>query len=167
MIGRYITRLVTKDAKKILDLGCGSGIERLNGEQEIDGLDLFAQKPIHYDKFIKFNLEKGLPVSWKKPGHYDVVIIRDVLEHIHNPLEILRMAYDQVKNGGKLLVKVPDYRSKNAWGDYTHIRPYTKGAISQMVKDAGFNVKKVVRLGGYLLPNIIPQPFSWMLVAEK
>lgn len=40
-------------------------------------------------------------------GSYDVVTFTDVLEHVPNPIEVLRLAADAVAGGGVVLAKVP------------------------------------------------------------
>lgn len=164
MIANYIIRNKIAEAQFILDVGCGKGVWDVHPFQTITGVDILKQKILHYDNYIQHNLEQGLP---KLNDKYNLVIAKDILEHLHHPLDILKQIHELMIEEGMLVVKVPDYRSKNAWADYTHIRPYTRGSIIQIVKDAGFEVESVVRLGGYFLPNLIPQAFSWLVVARK
>jgi len=149
---------------KILDLGCRDGIFNTKEDQEIVGVDIVNKELPHYNKFIQHNLDTGLP---KNIGFFDMVIAKDILEHLYKPIDLLKEIHSIMIEDGILMVKVPDYRSKNAWEDYTHIRPYNKGSICQLLTDSGFKVEKVVRLGGYFFPKLINQGFSWLVIGRK
>jgi len=167
MIANYIINKKIKQANKILDVGCGKGAwGDLADDRCFFGIDINTKNnPEHYLETFHCNLDTTEFVF--KNHTFDLVIAKDILEHLHNPMKTLLDIKGVMEEGSTLIVKVPDYRSKNAWGDYTHVRPYNKGAIIQMVSDAGFEVEKVVRLGGYFLPRLITQAFSWLVVARK
>ena len=167
MIAKIIINNKIKKANRILDIGCGKGAwGNLAKAKCFFGIDINTKNnPVDYLETYHCDLDTTDFVY--KGCKFDLVIAKDILEHLHNPMKTLLDINRVMNKGDTLIVKVPDYRSKNAWGDYTHVRPYNKGAIIQMVNDAGFEVERVVRLGGYFLPRLITQAFSWLVVARK
>lgn len=140
-----------KNCDKILDIGCGDGrVAKLIGKKNkfigIDKTLTYPPKSNIYTKTIELDIDgKELPF---KHTYFDGVLANNIIEHIFN-YELLMEEINRVlKTEGKLLVRVPDYRSKNAWNDYTHIRPYTSQSIKALLSDFGFKVEKVEAIGG-------------------
>jgi 2-polyprenyl-3-methyl-5-hydroxy-6-metoxy-1,4-benzoquinol methylase len=103
---------------RILDAGCGSGyaVTRFlprKGDQVV-GLDMFepsieyAQKNYGREEltFVCAIIDT-LPESY---GQYDVVVLADVLEHLDNPLAVLKSAVARLAPGGLLLASIPNGR---------------------------------------------------------
>lgn len=96
--------------KKILDVGCGAGIlsESLYYEGGIvTGLDI-SSKMIHEARMhakvkninIKYLHEDISDHVENYVQYYDVIVCMEVLEHTHNPMEIIRMCSRLIKPGG-------------------------------------------------------------------
>ena len=78
-------------AKKILDLGCGNGflLSMLSNKFKKTGVenDLLAiQNAEKYAEIIKLDLNKSFTLKEK----YDVVILHHVIEHLINPIKLLK-----------------------------------------------------------------------------
>ena len=52
-----------------------------------------------------------LPHPDLSPGSFDVVTMWQSLEHVHEPLAVLRAAYELLSPGGRIVVAVPNYES--------------------------------------------------------
>ncbi len=89
---------------------------------------------------------------------YDHVIFADVLEHLRNPLSVLRASTALLKPGGKIVISVPNIGhwqilaalinndfSYNNVGimDKTHLRFFTEATLRQMIYDAGLQPKQI------------------------
>ncbi len=77
-------------------------------------------------------LHDPVPQSWQR--RYELVLLRDVLEHLDNPLEALQRIRELLRPGGFLLITFPPYPSpygghqhllRNFWGKlpYVHLLP--------------------------------------------
>jgi 2-polyprenyl-3-methyl-5-hydroxy-6-metoxy-1,4-benzoquinol methylase len=99
---------------RLLDVGCGFGLTVYEANKRgfrADGIDIST-------RFLKLAREKlGLTLRQGRvedlhfsDNTYDGVIFWDVLEHVHNPLEILAEIHRIVRPGGYLFGQVPNWR---------------------------------------------------------
>lgn len=87
----------------------------------------------------------------------DYIIFSDVLEHLINPHLVLKESVSLLKEGGSVLISVPnishnsviidlmndkfDYRELGLLDD-THLRFFTRSSLEKMVQDAGLRIEK-------------------------
>ena len=88
--------------------------------------------------------ETGLPFS---DNYFDVIYSKSFLEHLNNPGAFLEEANRVLKPGGLFLCLVPDWESqyKIFYDDVTHKTPFTKVALSQILKINNFEKTKVYK----------------------
>jgi 2-polyprenyl-3-methyl-5-hydroxy-6-metoxy-1,4-benzoquinol methylase len=86
------------------------------------------------------------------PGSFDVVTMWQSIEHVHEPLDILREAFKLLTPGGKLIVACPNAASwpARAFGpDWfgldvpRHLTHFTPETLTTMLTAAGFRVEAV------------------------
>lgn len=130
---------------KILDIGCLKGNFLSVDPKNITGVEInpkvveFCLKQGYKVKNV--DVEKGLPF---KDNSFDGIYISHVVEHLKNPLYVLKECYRVLKKGGKIVIKTPDYNKwKGFWDDYTHQFPLTKKSLRDIVMDADFENIKV------------------------
>lgn len=84
-----------------------------------------------------------------KDSTFDLVIFNHVLEHMENPVEILKKANQVLKKDGAILIDVPNFASLSAriWGSrWRYILPkehqwhFTPKSLSLLLEKAGFKV---------------------------
>jgi 2-polyprenyl-6-hydroxyphenyl methylase/3-demethylubiquinone-9 3-methyltransferase len=106
----YIDSIAGLAAKQVLDVGCGGGIlsESMAARgAKVTGIDL-GEKAL---KVAKLHLlESGQTVDYRliaveelaqqAPGSYDVVTCMEMLEHVPDPLSIVKSCAQLVKPGG-------------------------------------------------------------------
>ncbi len=106
----YIEGLASLHGKVILDVGCGGGIlsEGMAARgAKVTGIDL-SDKAL---KVAKLHLlESGQQVEYRKisteslakeqPQHYDIVTCMEMLEHVPDPMSVVRACAKLVKPGG-------------------------------------------------------------------
>jgi SAM-dependent methyltransferase len=126
---------------RLLDFGCGGGsyLERMHLQGwKVTGLDLSttAVRRIRTDLGI-YALTGSLPHPALAESSFDVITMWQSLEHVHNPLQVLRAAKELLVPGGKLIVSVPNIDSLpfrwfgQAWNGLdlprhiTHFAPWT------------------------------------------
>ena len=144
----------------LLDVGSGDGsfysyckkisvqVEFTDGS--IDNIDFENDK-------LKFENEK-----------FDFVLMNSVIEHLHNPINILNEIKRVLKKNGILILITPNFRYayKNFYDDPTHVQPYT--CIS---------IERILKITDYIKINIHPflinkplfywnLPFSFFLASK-
>jgi ubiquinone/menaquinone biosynthesis C-methylase UbiE len=141
-----------KDAKrgKFLAIGFGWGDElrvaKEMGFTKISGVDIDKNAVRKVGKSFDVQLYNGKKLPYKS-GSFDVVLMNAVLEHLRNPDEILSEIYRVLRKNGEVVIITPDPSQcysifSNFWADQTHVRPYHRIAVENMLKTNGFKIKK-------------------------
>jgi SAM-dependent methyltransferase len=136
-----ITRHFDPD-EKILDVGCGSawladdfrnytGVD--SSFEAVEQAKALGRNVVHAD------VNKGLPFA---DASFDAAILKDLLEHVDNPVTIVHEVRRVLKPGGRVFASSPDAQ-RWVWHDYTHRRPFTRRAYRLLFADAGFEVERV------------------------
>ncbi|MBX4210680.1 class I SAM-dependent methyltransferase, partial [Candidatus Parcubacteria bacterium] len=91
-------------------LNLGSGTDIRAGWVNLDSAKLPGVDVVH-------DIQK-LPLPFKD-GEFDIILCRDILQHVdYTP--ILKDLYRILRPGGKLIIRVPHFTSKNNVIDPTH-----------------------------------------------
>ncbi len=99
----------------VLDVGCGNGIISLNLGKEgyaVDGIDM-SEKSIENAKkknpFANVSFSVMDAETMRASGkRYDAIVCSEVLEHLHQPSNLLRELFHILQDKGILLVTVPN-----------------------------------------------------------
>lgn len=135
---------------KIIELGCGYGgfvywLQK-SGYLNAEGIDISVEQ-IETAKGLGIkNINQGDLVDFikNKKDSYDVVFIRDVLEHFTKDeiLDILEFVYKSLKNNGVIITQVPNaenlFSNRLRYGDFTHEISFTENSINQIFLISGF-----------------------------
>jgi len=136
---------------RLLDFGCGSGAFLLRMHQrgwKVTGLDTSEQvvQRIRTDLGLRA-LVGSLPHAELGEGSFEVITMRDSLEHVHQPLEVLRAAHRLLVPGGQLMVAAPNIDSLpykwfgREWRGLDlprHLTHFTPDTMQLMLARAGF-----------------------------
>ena len=123
-INHTLLDLVSPDAKKICEFGCGAGAlaraikDRLPGVHYV-GVEMMADELAKASDVLDVSLHRNLDQlsEWSTDvelvnsipfGSFDHVIFGDVLEHLYDPLKALREAVLRLCAGGSALVCIPN-----------------------------------------------------------
>jgi 2-polyprenyl-3-methyl-5-hydroxy-6-metoxy-1,4-benzoquinol methylase len=139
---------------RVLDFGCGGGAFLLRMEErgwDVTGLDfskatverLRAELGLHV-------LEGTLPHPDLTPESFDLITLWHSLEHVHQPLDVLREAHRLLSPGGRVLVALPNIESLSfVWfgPDWygldvpRHVTHFSPTTLRRMLQKAGFRVQ--------------------------
>src|SRR4051794_7522872 len=145
--------------KRVLDVGCDTGYV---GEQltalgnRVSGVECnsvsAAVAADRLEKVVVADVETTDLVAEFGPGSFDVVVYGDVLEHLRDPLPVLRQARRLLAPGGSVVISIPniahgDIRLALLAGrftytklgilDETHTRFFTRDSLVSFLADAG------------------------------
>lgn len=173
----YLEKLLPSDKGiAILEVGCGMGhnINALGklGYKNIVGIDYSAE-------CIDFCKEKGfdtLLIDEKSESKFykaharsfDLIILYDVLEHYgpSDGVTLLRFIKGSLKDDGMILISTPNashpLSSSLLFADITHKCIYTRGSLSQLLRNVGFTRNMFFQMNSYTLydENIVIQLFK-------
>jgi ubiquinone/menaquinone biosynthesis C-methylase UbiE len=130
-----------KNKKRILDIGCGIGQFMEFDPKRSVGVDINTAA-------VKICKKKGLNVKVAdmqslpfKKNSFDGIFSSHTIEHFISPVEVMNEIRRVLKKGGRLVLLTPNYpKYKRFWDAWTHMKPYTKIGIQNMVETFGFKV---------------------------
>lgn len=141
---------------RLLDFGCGGGsflYEMAARDWQVTGIDASSQVIDSVREYFGFDVVAGtLPHPELAPGSFDVITMWQSLEHVNQPLAVLRAAYELLVPGGKLIVAVPNFESLTAkwFGEHwygldlpRHLTHFIPRTLAEMLQSSGFRVPKV------------------------
>ncbi len=130
---------------RVLDAGAGEG----------QYAELFAQHTYHAIDLCLGSADcsnvsyvSNLVAIAARDASYDLVVCTQVLEHVPDPLRVLREINRVMKPGGRLWLTAPFFFAE-------HMQPYdfyryTQYGLRYLLERAGFEVRTIQRLEGYL-----------------
>lgn len=148
--------------KAILDIGCSTGYfgaQLMKKGAKVTGIDIStkaikeAKKVLTEAKVVDLN-EGKLPFKNKV---FDSIIASELLEHLFQPINILKEAHRILKDGGELIISTPNLlywgnRLKFMKGEFVyqksgvfdegHIHFYTHQTLKKDLTEAGFKIAK-------------------------
>jgi SAM-dependent methyltransferase len=129
---------------RILDIGCGDGLffRALEEFGEAEGLESSAALLSPHGPYRARIHVAPFDARFRSGKEYDLILMLDVLEHLDNPAEALRLAASLLPPGGSLLLTVPAFRL--LWTNHDlinhHRTRYRRGTLRPLLKEAGFLV---------------------------
>jgi SAM-dependent methyltransferase len=127
---------------RLLDIGCGTGwlAEHFSSYTGIDGsTEAVAIGEGLGRNVIEGDVDETLPFAEES---FDGVVIKDLLEHVADPVALVREARRVLRPGGLLFASSPDAQ-RWVWDDYTHRRPFSRKSFRLLFADQGFSVEHV------------------------
>jgi len=157
LIDRAMNRLYCVKPLRVLEIGCGTGVNLRYLEQryadklsELTGTDPYAE-PLTRGKIT---IQKEIPA-----GEFDLVLAMDVLEHTDTPTELLAQMRDRLRPAGILLVTVPAFQW--LWTSYDevahHKKRYSIANLQKEVLDSRLKIERLFFLFSALFPLFVLQ----------
>ncbi|MBL7893119.1 MAG: class I SAM-dependent methyltransferase [Bacteroidia bacterium] len=166
---------------KALEIGCGSGFF-LRELQKVGFKEVFGVEPsesaVAKAGELKSNIFTGFFEKANYPANsFDLIACFQTLDHLINPLEVLKKSYELLKPGGIAYFIVHNEKGLQArlFGeqspiyDVEHIYLFNKKTLPLITQKAGFNVVKVFNVKnsyplGYWL-RMAPIPLKKQITA--
>ncbi|HZO37429.1 MAG TPA: class I SAM-dependent methyltransferase [Solirubrobacteraceae bacterium] len=135
---RDVTRWFAPDAA-LLDVGCGTAwlADHFPAYTGIDGSpDAVATAQAKGRSVQLGDVDAPLPFA---DASFDAVVCKDLLEHVGDPVAVVREVHRVLRPGGRVFASSPDAQ-RWVWDDYTHRRPFSLRAYRQLFADNEFGV---------------------------
>jgi SAM-dependent methyltransferase len=159
---RQIIESVPPSCRKILDLGCGPGTTGLELKRlrkcEVCGVEIFEGAA----QIARQNLDevRVLDLDDLTPGYFsdnsfDCIIAADILEHLRNPLRVLKNLLPSLQAGGFVVAFIPNVAHystihqllRQNWNyqdsglmDRSHLRFFTHRTIKELFMNSGLEI---------------------------
>jgi SAM-dependent methyltransferase len=133
--------------KRVLDMACGEGYGSKTLSRRaavVVGVDAnpeaFEHASLKYTT-AGVSFERGLVETFGTPGSFDAVVFLQTIEHIHDPVSVLRHFRELLTPDGVAYVSTPNlltiapagaHKSDNPW----HLREYRAGEFRELCKAA-------------------------------
>lgn len=165
--------------RSILDFGCGNGafsraVLDVVDDARVVASDYHAEAPPELAGALSERLGYR---SYDELDHhgerYQIIICRHVLEHVHEPVGMLRRLSALLAPEGSIMLEVPWYESPlrrlfgRFWHGYYvpfHTRHYSRRGIENVVGEAGLNVISAqgaeMPTMGRNLQNVLRRPYG-------
>ena len=167
-LGSYSENLIhamTKPSNEeisVLESGCANGgtlaeIKNRYPDAKVYGTEINAHAAalaVHFAKVAVNDMEEqNLPFH---KDMFDYILFGDVLEHLHEPLEILKYCRGFLREGGCIIASIPNVMhisvmeqllqgnfTYSEWGllDKTHIHMFTYNEIIRIFHEAGYEIE--------------------------
>ena len=177
--------------KRVLDVGCANGyLAEVLGKNgctvsgvEYDAAAAEEARP-HLDRLVVGDLETLDLAAELGTGGFDVVVFGDVLEHLRDPLPVLKQARSLLAPGGYVVISIPNVahgsvrlsllKGRFDYGplgllDETHIRFFTRDNLRALLRDAGFAATDFLRTTAGVFETelrVQPEDFDPALVEQ-
>lgn len=136
---------------RLLDVGCGNG-ERLvrarSAGWDVVGVDLDA-KSVEVARNQGLDVRQGdIGVLDSEQDRFDAITLSHIIEHVHEPLAVLRQCYALLKPGGWLWLETPNLdalghqRYRENWRGLEpprHLVLFNRSSLLRTLEQAGFH----------------------------
>lgn len=148
---KWIKSFTSPSSNKLLDVGAANGyfVELANKDGfNACGIEI-SNSAVEWAKKLNRPVSQGTLETMKDDNCYDVITALDVLEHVPEPLNFLKIAHSKVARDGIILINVPyvgsffSRISRKNWHAYLppeHWMYFNKKSLKSMLRMAGFEV---------------------------
>jgi SAM-dependent methyltransferase len=140
---QHVLRLKDHGVKRVLDFGCGFG-------QFVQMCRLFSIEALGVDPYHAQRSAGGNQIYAELndvPGSFDAITMFEVLEHLEDPLAVLKALRRRLNASGLMIVEVPDTSGVNrisSRDEYykihplDHVNAFTPASLDAIMDQVGF-----------------------------
>jgi len=139
-----------KPGQRLLDIGCGNGsflIRAKSAGWDTAGLD-FDRKAVEAARQKGLDVRHGsIETLIESQDRFDAITIAHLIEHVHNPGELLKACYQLLKPGGFIWLETPNLNAQGhqLYGENwrgletpRHLVLFTHDSIKTALEQSGF-----------------------------
>jgi 2-polyprenyl-3-methyl-5-hydroxy-6-metoxy-1,4-benzoquinol methylase len=139
----------------LLDIGCGNGrfltVMRMLGWR-VHGIEPDERSAQIARRSSGARIDAELDEELYPPAHFDVITMNHVLEHVPNPVTVLRQCFRLCRQGGLMGIAVPNWRAlghrvfRRHWyalDPPRHVVMYEPRTLERELERAGFQVQSM------------------------
>jgi 2-polyprenyl-3-methyl-5-hydroxy-6-metoxy-1,4-benzoquinol methylase len=184
-----VRHLFTREARRVLDIGCASGAVGAGLKQSIPGLWVWGCElneraaqvaATRLDHVTTVPRERWGAADLALLGSVDTVLLLDVLEHMYNPWAELEFLAQRLPADAQVIVSLPNVGHRSVleslaegsfpYGasgilDITHVRFFTVDGMHALFEETGFRIDATWVLN--TSPGVRPAQFPALLDAGK
>lgn len=112
------------EGRSVLDIGCGQN--KFPGAMGIDHAAASEKDLAHNLEHFPYPLESNA---------YDVILLRNVIEHIHNIIGLMQEIHRVGSNGADVVISTPHFSSLYSYQDPTHVRHLAYDSMDYFTED--------------------------------
>ena len=148
---------VTRPARRLLDIGCGTGVfldEAVQFGWEVEGLEV-SEYAANVARRRNLRVQSGaIETANFAAASYDCITLWDVIEHLRDPAGVLASAAAALRPGGVLALSTGDLNATVArlsgrrWHLFTlpeHLFFFTTASLRALLARVGLTVARVTR----------------------
>lgn len=189
-----------EDQKKVLDVGCAYGnlakVMTTSNHCTVVGIEInneAGQNAKKYCTEVIIGDVQSVELSTEYINYFDYIIFADILEHLKDPLKVLKKFMKNLNDDGYIVVSLPNItnwrmRLKILSGNFEyedtgildmgHIRFFNENSAKKLINDAGYEIIKFDLTGlespicnnfihkiGTLMPNLFA--YQFLIIAQK
>ena len=167
-----ITKVFGNQAGSLLDVGSGLGVfpARMKSERwDVVALDPDPRAVAFLTDHVDVRAVCADFMNFDNADRYDLITFNKVLEHVANPVEMLKHCRSHLAAGGKVYVELPDGEAAALDPDgfsreeffIEHIHVFSGSSFALLASRAGFRVDRLERIrepsGKYTLFGFLSQ----------
>jgi SAM-dependent methyltransferase len=157
--------------RRILDVGCGDGLffDRLLEFGAVEGVEPFEGLVDTFGKHRSQIHIGGFDERLQLDGHFPLILMLDVLEHMPEPVRAIQYALQLLDSGGLLLVTVPAFMLLWTTHDIInqHYTRYTKKSFRNLASRAGLQIESERYFFQWLFPAKIATRIAERIVGSE
>jgi 2-polyprenyl-3-methyl-5-hydroxy-6-metoxy-1,4-benzoquinol methylase len=167
-----IEPLVPASPAVVMDIGCGKGVtshwlKQIRPNVTTVGVEIdksvAAIAASVVDTVLVVDIDKGMEPLASYEGRVDLLLLLDVLEHLHDPWARLMEFKSLLAPSGVVIASIPNVRNikvlgpllvKGEWCyqnsgilDRTHLRFFTRRTVIELFAGAGYEIQAIAATG--------------------